>query len=156
MPEISGKIAFKAQNETVANSLHQIREDSPASIVENLAETAGLCTDQTDLFPEDSSLASESVAHFGQLTVVKPLGDEWIKILEVLQHAKGLEFWAQIQHEHGLEYFIALTETQSFSKTVDLEEGELEDDEIHQIEQAWLATLPTDIHPLFDEDFNVD
>lgn len=156
MPEISGKIVFKAQSETVANSLHQFREESPENIVEDLVEATGLDSNQTDLFLGGGSLVSDSVAHLGRLTVIEPLSDEWIKILEVLQHAKGLEFWAHIHHEHGVEYFIASVGAQAFSNAIDLEDGDLEDEEIDEIEQNWLASVPADIKRLFADEFDTE
>jgi len=156
MPEISGKIVFKAQNETVTNSLLQFREETPACVLEKLTEATGLNPDWTDLFLEDGFLASDSVAHFRQLTVIEPLGDEWIKLLEALQHAKGLEFWAHIQHEHGLEYFIALVGPQYFSNAFDLEDSDLEDEEIDEIEQNWLDLVPADIKRLFADEFDTE
>lgn len=160
MPEISGKIVFKAPDESVASCLDQLSEETSSDVLASLFEATDLNANQlgfsleSDL--EEGYLVSDSVTHSGQYTIIEPFGDEWLKVLEALQRGKGLEFWAHIQHEHGVEYFIALTATQSFSKTVDLEEGELEDEEIDEIEQAWLATVPADLQTHFGEESQID
>lgn len=156
MPEIRGTIVFKAQTEAIANCLHKFSEAAPTSIVANLIEATGLKREQTNLYLEDGSLASDSVEHVGRLTVIEPLGDEWIKMLEVLQHAKGLEYWAHIHHENGVEYFIASVGTQALSNAIDLEEGDLEDEEIDEIEQNWLATVPVNVRAYFAEELDME
>jgi len=156
MSEISGMIVLKASDKTVKSCLHQFDEEVSSDVLEHLFEAANVDSEQMDFSPEEDLeegyLSSNSVTRSGQYTIIEPFGEEWVKVLEVLQRGKGLEFWAHIQNEYGEEYFIVSTEAQSLWNSVDLEEGE----EVDEIEQAWRAAVPTELQDYFDEDIDLD
>ncbi len=160
MAEINGKIVLKALTKEVSACLRDFSEATYPDVLEALFDALALGEQQREFCPEsdleEGYLASESVSRSGQYTVIEPFGDEWLNLLQVLLQGHNLEFWAHILHEHGVEYFISLVDAKAFSASIDLEEGELDDEEIQGIEQSWRATVPPALQHHFDEDIEVD
>ena len=158
MSELHGTLVFHATTQAVANCLQEFSEETSAEAVLALIKAAGVTVSDED-FPllfdiDDGVLFAEDINCEGQNAIVAPFGEEWLEVLKTLSRSKSLSFWARLQHEHGVDYYIAVSGGHEMIVAIDHEDGELEDDQIKEIEAKWRTAVPNDIHGYFPEDFD--
>ena len=155
MSELLGTLVFHTTTKAVANCLQEFSEETSAEAVLALIKAAGVTVSDED-FPllfdtGDDVLFAEDIDFEGEYVVIKPFGEEWLEMLKTLSRSDSLSFWARLQHEHGTEYFMAVSGQTKMMAVIDEEEGELEDDEIAQIEKEWRSTIPHEVLRYFGD-----
>jgi len=103
---------------------------------------------------DDGVLFAEDIDCEGQYVIIAPFGEEWLEVLKTLSRSKSLSFWARLQHEHGIDYYIAVSGENEMIVAIDHEDGELEDDQLDEIEEKWRSAIPSAVRRYFPEDFD--
>lgn len=155
MSELHGTLIFHTTTKAAANCLEELSEETSAETVLALTKAAEVTVSDDD-FPllfdiNDGVLFAEEIDFEGDYVVIEPFGEEWLEVLQTLSRSNSLSFWARLQHEHGTEYFMAVSGPQKMMAVVDEEDGELEDDEIAEIEKEWRLAVPHDVLRYFGE-----
>lgn len=157
MAELYGTIVFEAANPSLFDCLTQFSEETPAETVLALLEAAGITPSDDDfslLFDVDEGvLFAENISHREGYVAIEPFGEEWIEVLQVLSRSSSLSFWGRLQHEYGIEYYVAIAGGKGMITAVDEEDGELDDDEVEKIENKWRAAIPNTVRHYFPDDY---
>ncbi len=157
MSELHGTLVFHATTQALANCLEDFSEETAAETVLALIKSAGVTVSEED-FPllfdiDDGVLFAEGINCEDQYVIIAPFGEEWLEVLKTLSRSKSLSFWARLQHEHGIDFYIAVFGEHEMIVAIDHEDGELDDDQLNEIEAKWRTAVPNDIRGYFPEDF---
>ncbi|WP_203143425.1 hypothetical protein [Marinobacter mangrovi] len=159
MSELYGTIVFEAKKPAIADCLTEFSEETPAETVQALLNAAGVSVSD-EAIPRllelnDGVLFSEDIDFDGDYVVLAPFGEEWIEVLQLLSQSTSLAlaFWGKLHHEHGVDYYVAVSDSRKMITAIDEEDGELDDDEIKEIEKKWRAAIPDNVRRYLPDDF---
>lgn len=140
MSEVSGRmvvrIAAPEKAELLA-ALPALDDCYSLAPLEHLVSLAGvsLDVDGEDLEIEESEVKSG-------LAYLSLFGSGWLAVLRQMVSVKGLEFWASLWDEDGIDYYFSLVGGCAEEIVHDMECGDMKPGEAEEKADLWLQGMP--------------
>lgn len=140
MSEVSGRMVLRIaapEKAELLAALPALDDCDGLAPLEHLVSLAGvsLDIDGEDLEIEESEVKSG-------LACLSLFGAGWVPVLRVMLLVRGLDLWASLWDEDGIDYYFSLVDGLAEEIVLDMESGALKPGEAEEKAELWLQSMP--------------